>query len=444
MSSEEPTQGPAVVEEFSGCVYETPTPDDRERDWRVDSATGSVFPFDLTVSEMKGMRLRDVPIKIEHTLEGFSADDEVGRVTESVTDPTTGYTAVKFALHDTVAGRTVARLIRGGTLDSLSLGHMYDVASGSVTPSEVSVCFNGARSGSRLYKEMQKYEQLKTDVEKKLSEMASNEQKNAPAPAPTEEPAAAQQPPDALATALGAGAAPGTDATAAAPPAESPKDLADLLESVTSVPGVDQNLATELFRQVADIVSDRKQQADQQEKQQRVIADLEKQVASISEKNKNDTTKVVACMNALLAEYVGENASISSSVDGDNALKEVAMQVPVLASALNAHKSASVKVDSLASLRSGLAAEIKKALSPSPWREEQPVVEQAAPAQVLVNASARERAPQQAERPTKHTRFAGLSPGQQAALAGFGSFGDGTAPRVTPDMLPSNFTGMKN
>ena len=429
-----------VLDEFSGCVYETPTPDGQERDWRIDSTTGNTFPFDLTVSEMRGMKLRDVPIKIEHTLEGFSADDEVGRVTESVTDPTTGYTAIKFALHDTVAGRTVARLIKGGTLDSLSLGHMYDVDSGAVTPSEVSVCFNGARSGSRLFKEMQNYDRLKTDVEKKLTQMASNDQQNAQAPVPEEPPADPST--DALAQALG-GAASGDAATGAAP-AESPKDLADLLETVTSVPGVDQNLATELFKQVADIVSDRKQQADQQEKQQRVIADLEKQVASISEKNKNDTAKVVACMNALLAEYVGENAAISSTVDGDNALKEVAMQVPVLASALNAHKSASVKVDSLASLRSGLAAEIKKALSPSPWKEDQPVVEPPAPAQVLVNASARERAPQQAERPAKHTRFAGLSPGQQAALAGFSSFGDGTAPRVTPDMLPGNFAGMKN
>jgi hypothetical protein len=34
-----------------------------------------------------------------------------------------------------------------------SLGHNYDPATGKVNPSEVSVCFNGARSGSRLYKE---------------------------------------------------------------------------------------------------------------------------------------------------------------------------------------------------------------------------------------------------------------------------------------------------
>lgn len=431
-----------VLDEFAGCLYETPTPDDQDRDWRVDSSSGNVFPFDLTVSEMRGMHLRDVPIKIEHTLQGFSAGDEVGRVTDSVTDPSTGYTAVKFALHNTVAGRTVARLIKGGTLDSLSLGHMYDIESGAVTPSEVSVCFNGARSGSHLYKEIQNYDRLKTDVGKKLSQMTSKDQQNAPTLVATEEEPTPAQSTDALATALGGTGA--NDGATGSVPSESPKDLADLLESVTSVPGVDQSLATELFRQVADIVSDRKQQVDQHDKQQRVIANLEKQVASISEKNKNDTTKVVACMNALLAEYVGDNASISSAVDGDNALKEVAMQVPVLASALNAHKNASVKVDSLASLRSGLAAEIKKALSPSPWREDQPSVEHQAPAQVLVNASARERAPQHVERPNKQTRFGGLTPGQQAALTGFSNFGDGTAPRVTPDMLPGNFNGMKN
>ena len=429
-----------VVEEFSGCVYESPTPDGAERDWRVDPQTGKTFPFDLSVSEIKGMNLRDIPMKIEHTIEGFDRGDEVGRVLESVTDPATGYTAIRFGLHDTLAGRTISRLIKSGTLDSLSLGHMYDTTGGTVTPSEVSVCFNGARSGSKLFKDNKKYQEIKSDILQKISQMDSKEV--APAavnePVPETNGASPQSGNDLVAAALGAG----TTGTPNDGATTKPKDLVDLLESVTSVPGVDQTLATELFKQVADIVTERKSHADQYEKQQRVIAELEKQVESISEKNKTDARKVADCMRALLAEYVGDVDFNPSSTDGDSVLKEVAMQVPVLASALSAHKSASVKVDSLAALRTDLAAEIKKALSPSPWKEEH-APEQRETRQVLVNASARERAPQQAERPNKQTRFAGLTPGQQAALSGFNSFGDGTAPRVTPDMLPSNFNGMK-
>lgn len=438
MAGDEPT-----LVEVSGCLYERPTAEGQERDWRVDPATGATFPFDLTVAEIASMRFDDVPIKIEHTYEGFSSDDEVGRVREVVTDPETGYTAVRFALHDTVAGRTVARLVKRGTLNSLSLGHLYDPATKGVSPSEVSVCFNGARAGSCLYKEVDEFDRFKSRVQSRIQSVMASAQEMPPTsdPAPTN--------PDKTVAAAAAADTAGIAAALNAP--EQTPDLVSLLETCTQAPGVDEKVATQLFQAVAEIVNDRKTQMDEQEKQRAVIAELEKQVSSISEKNKNEAEKIVATMNALLSEYVGEDVMIASGGDGDSALKEVAFQVPVLASALNAHKHANAKVDSLAALRAGLAADIKKALSP--WKEETPASASAELAPVVaVNASARHaqhahqhaHAQHESERPAKMGRFASLTPGQQRALQGFSSFGDGTAPRLTADMLPNNFNGVKN
>lgn len=427
---------PGLVE-FSGCLYERPTAEGQERDWRVDPVTGATFPFDLTVAEIASMTFADVPIKIEHAYEGFSSDDEVGRVREVVTDPETGYTAVRFALHDTVAGRTVARLVRRGTLNSLSLGHLYDPVTKGVSPSEVSVCFNGAREGSCLYKEMDEFDRFKSRVQSRVQSVMASAQEM------STNPDLVAATPDKAAPAADAGGI----AAALTKPEQTP-DLVSLLESCTQAPGVDEKTATQLFQAVAEIVNDRKTQMHEQEKQRAVIAELEKQVSSISEKNKTEAEKIVATMNALLAEYVGADVMIASGGDGDSALKEVAFQVPVLASALNAHKHANAKVDSLASLRAGLAADIKKALSP--WKEESPASGSVEPASVVaVNASARhaqhahQHAQHESERPAKMGRFASLTPGQQRALQGFSSYGDGTAPRLTADMLPTNFNGVK-
>jgi hypothetical protein len=96
---------------FSGCLYESPTADDGERDWRIDSESGEQFPFDLTVSEIKNMAIEGVPIKLEHAEKGFERGDEVGRVIEVSVHPVSGYTACKFQLHDTIAGPCAVRLV---------------------------------------------------------------------------------------------------------------------------------------------------------------------------------------------------------------------------------------------------------------------------------------------------------------------------------------------
>jgi hypothetical protein len=166
-------------------------------------------------------------------------------------------------------------------------------------------------------------------------------------------------------------------------------------------------------------------------------------VASISKKNKAYAGNIVATMNALLAEYAGPDAAaISCGADGETDLRSVAMSVPILASALSAHKqaavSASVRVDSLAALRASLASDIKKAMSPFPG-DASPSAERFQ----AINASGRGREAEMTERPEKAVRFAGmgLTAGQQEALSGFGTYGAGTEPRISADMLPANFKG---
>jgi len=422
--------------ELSGCLYERPTRDGEERDWRVDPVTGASFPFDLTVSEISSMKFDEVPIKIEHAHDGFSSNDEVGRVREVVTDPKTGYTAVKFALHNTIAGRTVARLVNGGTLNSLSLGHTYDPATKSVSPSEVSVCFNGAREGSCLYKEVSEYARFKSKVQ---DIMATITQAN-----PDTNPTTAHD---------GDGTAPVVDQFAGqtAPP-EAP-DLVSLLESCTQ--GGDEEKSTELFRQVAGIVAERNKTMEESEKQKQEIATLQDQVTQqeaattrISQDNKQDAAKIVATMNALLAEFAPGSGGITDT-DGCSAAHnhaQVALQVPVLASALNAYRAQTTTYqNSMSSLRDHLANDIRERLM-TPYKRDVPqtmVPNNTDVPHIAVNASARHIANPQ-EPPAKRSRWSGLTEGQRSALSGFGKYGDGTAPRLTADMLPTNFNGLKN
>lgn len=150
-------------------------------------------------------------------------------------------------------------------------------------------------------------------------------------------------------------------------------------------------------------------------------------MASISEKNTAYAGNIVATMNALLAEYAGPDAAaISCGVDGETDLWSVAMSVPILASALSAHKqaavSASVRVDSLAALRASLASDIKKAMSPFPG-DTSPRAERFPASNIAINASGRGREADATERPEKTVRFAGmgLTAGQEReACLGFG------------------------
>ena len=120
--------------EFSGCVYADPKTRVEEKEWRVDESSGVRFPFDLTRDELAGMNLVDLPMRIEHTENDKVYENEVGRVVDVARDPSTGYTAVKWRLHDNAAGLTAKTLTEKGTIRELSLGHEYDASTGRVTP----------------------------------------------------------------------------------------------------------------------------------------------------------------------------------------------------------------------------------------------------------------------------------------------------------------------
>lgn len=427
----------------------------------------------MTRSEIAGMRLTGVPIKIEHaTGEAFARGDEVGTVIDSATDPETGYTACKFALHDTVGGRTIARLIRGGALNALSLGHEYDTATGGVDAREVSVCFNGAREGTRLFKETSDFDRFKRKVvassrRAELVSIISSATASRTSPVTMEATGAAAQtlvvpsvdasaapvaPSSEAVAQVAADAAPaGADgaASGSAPPVADASgsvasmDLTELLERVTA--NADETLATELYKQIAGLAE--KMRAGEKTNAD-LVAEKEELVAKIKDtelKNKEEASKVVATMNALLEEF-SCGQSINCGLEQNQAQEAVFAAVPVLASAIHAQKNRAVE-NNLESIRAGLAAEIRNALrGPSPWKEETGGGVAALPSApaIAVNASVKSAMtdPVEAARPAQRRRFdAGLTPGQQAILSSLGSFGD--AGRLTPDMMPTGYKGTK-
>ena len=452
----------ASIGEFAGCLYERPTPDGGTRDWRVDAATGARFPYDLTRSEIAGMRLSGVPIKIEHTTgEAFANGDEVGTVIDADTDPETGYTACKFALHDTIAGRTIARLIRGGALDSLSLGHAYDTATGAVDAKEVSVCFNGAREGTRLFKETSDFDRFKQVVasKRRVDVVATANTLAPPTTAAMDTGVPAQQQQQQAGAPGVESIAPGVESIApggaavdqaqvvAASPVDASAippsavvgdgldedDFTALLERATA--NAEENVATALYKRIAGIAE--KMRAGE-EINAGLLAEKEEligQVQQTEKKNKEEASKVVSTMNALLNEFAC-GQTINCGLEQNQAQEAVFAAVPVLASAIHAHKNRATE-NNLETIRAGLAAEIRNALrGPSPWKD-------AAAPEVAVNASVKAIGVGGAEaRPAQKRRMnEGLTPGQQAILSSLGSFGD--AGRLTPDMLPSGYKGVK-
>mmetsp|Transcript_35594 Transcript_35594/g.57184 ORF Transcript_35594/g.57184 Transcript_35594/m.57184 type:complete len:541 (+) Transcript_35594:219-1841(+) len=154
-----------------------------------------------------------------------------------------------------------------------------------------------------------------------------------------------------------------------------------------------------------------------------VADELEKKVATISEKTKSDAGNIRATMNALLAEYAPGAVELTAGEDGETDLRQAALQIPVLASALSAHKHAAASADfnknSLSALRSSLAEDIRKAMSPFPDDAAQQVDRH--PNSISINASGRGPAPEATERPQKSACSfpgMGLTSGQQRALSG--------------------------
>ena len=411
--------------EFAGCLYEKPTAVGGARDWRVDPNTGATYPFDLTVAELKNMKITGVPIKIEHTEKGFETGDEVGRVTDACVNSKTGYTACKFALHDTLPGRTIRRLIENNSLDSLSLGHLYDRTDNSVEAQEVSVCFKGARCGTRVYKELSEYEEHKSIA-----------MDSTPQPA-----------------AVAAEDANGKGAEVEADDSNS-LGLTELLTKCTD--GMEESLATALFSKVADVCSQLGTSNKTGAQQQVAIAELtavkaslEKEKETVTEMNSKKAKDCVSVMNALLAEYVGESSSSIPDSGDDASLLEVAHRVPVLASALHSRKMVSAGANNSDAIRAKAVSQIKDALfppMPAVWQDNTaPAAGQAHQGnhgQHIHSIQASAQHTTQHAPPAKRSRLQGLTEGQQRALSEIGDYASNGDHPVTSEMFPPHFNGV--
>jgi hypothetical protein len=414
--------------EFAGCLYENPTPDGGKREWMVDPTTGQSYPFDLTVSEISNMAIVGVPIKIEHTEKGFETGDEVGRVVDACVDPNTGYTACKFELHDTVAGRTIRRMIDSKSIDSLSLGHLYHHDHKTMEAQEVSICFKGARSGTRLFKQLDDFDALKAktvEISATSRTMDASATPDALTPAAAEMAAVAPQADDGSLSSLG---------------------ITDLLAKCTE--GRDDALATALYSRVADIASQLGASNKAGEEQQASIAELttmkaklEKEKESASEMNSKKAKECVSVMNALMAEYVGESTNSISDSGDDAALLEAAHRIPVLASALASRKMVNTLVSSNEAMRQSLEKQIKSALQPAMpavWQNNEGYgAASHAPQAVLASA----HHTTQHEPPAKRSRFSRLTEGQQRALSNIGDYSTNGDRPMTKDMFSENFKG---
>ena len=409
--------------EFAGCLYDAPVRPGEPRDMRVDPQTGIEYPFDLTISEIQSMEFKGVPIKIEHTAKGFERGDEVGQVTDAFVNPKTGYTACKFKLNNTTAGRVIESLIKSNSVNSLSLGHRYNWASKKVNATEVSVCFNGAREGTRLYKQLAEYDTIKIK-----------------------------------ASAMDTEATPDTEMEKANPASPDGANnfnemlLTDLLQECTK--GADPDTSTHLFKRVADMASKMQSATTEQEKHRTQISELtqakdELQTKmSMSEKtNKKKAEECVAVMNALMAEYVpGAHSTIPTGSTDDNAtFRDIAYSVPILASALHGRRAlnqataearVSAKNEAMAELRI-IEASMKNRM-PAVWEEK-------TNQEIRVNASGRtNNRDHDDEPPTKRptTMFDGLTDGQRSALSSLGAYDQiGGSNVIDPSMLPTNFKG---
>ena len=118
---------------FWGCIYDTPVPDYQEP-----------TDQDLTVSEIKKMQFKGLPVRIEHH------EGDIGRVIDSKTDELTGRTEVCIELNNDPQAIAARLHIESGVIKQLSLKHLV-YANRRMEPEEISLCIQGARLNTDLY-----------------------------------------------------------------------------------------------------------------------------------------------------------------------------------------------------------------------------------------------------------------------------------------------------
>jgi hypothetical protein len=142
--------------EFAGCIYDKPVlAASEKRNFLFQD--GKKYPFDLTADELRHMELVGLPIRLEHTDTKLY---NVGVTTDALVE-SDGRASVKFKLSETPAGWATQKLVEGGTVRELSLGHDFFPDSGKVMAKEVSIVFKGARPGSLIYKQTDYFDNLR-------------------------------------------------------------------------------------------------------------------------------------------------------------------------------------------------------------------------------------------------------------------------------------------
>jgi len=348
--------------EFTGCVYETPCASKTDVEWRVDAKSGSRYPIDLTRAELAGMELVGLPVRVEHMdrPEHKSVyNNEVGTVTGVSTDPATGKTDVTYVLHDNTAGLVAKTLTKNGTIKDLSLNHSYFPDTQAVVPVEISLCAQGARKGTHIYKQPPiigiKASANDTPTANSRAPMASNEQTAV---------AAVTAPPQAMdaSTSDQQPAAPehgGEPAAAAAPAPEvaAPKNPPtgathiEFLETIGDKVG-DPTLVKELYDRVGNLMKYGAQKNESARELQMKLDVLEDANNRIKENNSQTAEQMIAVMNDLYRQFspanvMSDNAAQEASkalVESPHLLKAL-QGVPVMASAITINASSKAQVD---------------------------------------------------------------------------------------------------
>ena len=329
--------------EFEGCIYDTPCKSPEEFEWQVDAVTGKRYTNDLTCQQLSTMPLVGLPVRIEHQdrKEHKSIyNNEVGTVTEAHIDPKSGRTTVRYTLHDNPAGFTAKTLTNTGTIRDLSLHHRFYPDTGVVQPVEISLCTQGARKGTHIYKDPRKCglnkEQNSTSNPVAIPVTMSEpvKEKDAPADAPvvdvTEE--VAQQ------NTLGEQPAPAEPDSDAPAQATSNQDFLEVVSKHVKDPAV----LNELYSRFGNLMKYGCDQGEIAKELKIKLSALEEANKKITENNAQTAEQMIAVMNDLYRRFSPD------CVQNEDCLKEASKELgenpnlmnmlrgmPVMASAIS-------------------------------------------------------------------------------------------------------------
>ena len=337
--------------EYTGCVYENPRETTATVNWHFDEKSGQKIPLDLTKSQLSGMKLLNLPVRIEHQNRVEHKNiygNEVGRVTGVTTHPTTGKTDVTYLLHDNPAGFTAKTLIEQGTIRDLSLNHTYHPDSGRVEPVEISLCVKGARSGTHIYKRHPKAGDKSQNLpghQQTHTIMASG---SSAAPALSSG-GGSEQAPQILTGGEGKDLAPkketggGGVPAAASDQAATPAPRSDLefLEALSGTLG-DSDVSKELFERFGKLMKGRLDVNDTNKHLVTKLKALEDSHKRITDNNEKTAEQMIAVMNDLFHRFAPQSVMSESTAKevtktlGQNpALLDAFRGVPIMASAIS-------------------------------------------------------------------------------------------------------------